>query len=125
MQAAGLDGVTASVDPRVRPEIVKNLDPNAEPRPFNGVRFQYIPQYATTPQVDRSKILEMIDDASVALDENANIAESRVLHYDTLVLEKGTDYDTTGRLTESFGAGRAKAWTERALRAGSKATDRK
>ena len=125
LQEAGLDGVTASVDPRVRPEVIKTLDPGAEPRPFNGVRFQYIPQYATTPQADRNQIQDKMLDAIESLKSNANIAESRVLYYDTLVLEKGTDYDDTGRLTSDFSEGRAKAWTGRARSAGSKATNRK
>jgi hypothetical protein len=41
------------------------------------------------------------------------------------LLEKGTDYDTKGALTGEFSEGRSKAWTQRAVRAGSEATDRR
>ena len=37
---------------------------------------------------------------------------------------KDTDYDTKGNLTPNASDGRAKAWTERAQRAGATATDR-
>jgi hypothetical protein len=47
------------------------------------------------------------------------------LDYDTLVLEKNTDYDTKGTLTPEFSEGRAKVRNERALRAGSEATARR
>jgi hypothetical protein len=50
---------------------------------------------------------------------------ARVLDYDTLVLEKDTDYDTKGNLTPNASDGRAKAWTGRAQRAGATATDRR
>jgi hypothetical protein len=125
LQKAGLDGVTASVDPRVRPDVIKTLDPGAEPRPFNGVRFQYIPEYATTPQVDRNQIENKMLEVANTLKSIGNVAESRVMYYDTLVLEKDTDYDTTGKLTGAFSEGRAKSWVERSRSAGSKATNRK
>jgi hypothetical protein len=54
-----------------------------------------------------------------------DVADARVLDYDTLVLEKNTDYDTKGTLTDEFAGGRGKVWTERALRAGSEATARR
>jgi hypothetical protein len=126
LQKAGFDGVTASVDPRIRPEVIKSLDPNSGAAPYGGVRFNYIPQYGTTGITDPAKALEMINlVAGQLMESNANIADARVMKYDTLVLEKGTDYDTNGRLTEEFRTGRAAAWTQRALGAGHKATIRK
>ena len=73
----------------------------------------------------RGQIEQAFADAKVALAEDANIAESRVLYYDTLVLKKGTDYDSSGKLTKNFSDGRAKAWTGRARREGSEAATRR
>ena len=126
LKKAGLDGVIFSVDPRVRPEIIKSLDPKVNPNQYAGVRIQHIPQYGTTGEIDSNKLKEIFEDvAAAARESNANIADARVLLYDTLVLEKGTDYDTKGTHTREFSEGRAQAWTQRALRAGSEATTRR
>ena len=117
------DGISLAVDPRVRPEIIKSLDPETGANQYNGVRVQYV--YGTTGKMTRSQTAEAFGDVSIALAKNASIAESRVLHYDTLVLEKGTDYDTSGKLTEHFSNSRKKAWVERARSEGSAAATRR
>ena len=125
LKAAGLDGVIFSIDPRVRPEIIKSLDPKIDPNQYTGVRVQHISQYGTAGEMDSNKLREILEDVANKALEDANIADARVLDYDTLILEKDTDYDTKGTLTREFSEGRAKAWNERALRAGSKATTRR
>ena len=125
LKKAGLDGVIFSVDPRVRPEIIKSLDPKIDPNQYSGVRIQHIPQYGTTGEIDSNKLEEIFDEVAVLARRNASIADARVLNYDTLVLEKDTDYDTKGTLTQEFSAGRGKVWTQRALREGSEATARR
>ena len=125
LKKAGLDGVIFSVDPRVRPEIIKSLDPKIDPNQYSGVRIQHIPQYGTTGEIDRNKLEEIFDEVAVLARRNASIADARVLNYDTLVLEKDTDYDTKGALTQEFSEGRGKVWTQRALREGSEATARR
>ena len=125
LKAAGLDGVIFSIDPRVRPEIIKSLDPEMDPNQYTGVRVQHIPQYGTAGITDINKLRKAFKKAEVLARRAANVADARVLLYDTLVLEKDTDYDTNGTLTQEHSEGRGKVWTERALRAGFKATARR
>jgi hypothetical protein len=113
------------VDPRVRPEIIKSLDPATGANQYNGVRVQHIPQYEAAGGMTRRQIEEAFGDVSVALANDASVAESRVLYYDTLVLKKGTDYDTSGKLTEHFSNSRKKAWVGRARSEGVKAAARR
>jgi hypothetical protein len=125
LKAAGItNGITLSVDPRVRPEIIKSLDPETGANQYNGVRVQYVPGYYEGGMT-RDQIEEAFADVRVALAKDASIAESRVLYYDALVLRKGTDYDSSGKLTEDFRDNRAQAWTERARLEGSAATTRR
>ena len=125
LRQAGLDGVIFSVDPRVRPEIIKSLDPEIDPNQYTGVRVQHIPQYGTAGEIDSNKLREIFDDALESVLGDANVADARVLDYDTLVLEKGIDYDTKGTLTRELEEGRRKVWAQRAQRAGDKATTRR
>ena len=126
LKEAGItNGISLSVDPRVRPEIIKSLDPATGANQFNGVRVQHIPEYEAAGGMTRDQMEEAFADVKVALDEDASIAESRVLYYDTLVLKKGTDYDSSGKLTKNVSDGRAKAWSERARREGSEAATRR
>jgi hypothetical protein len=125
LRKAGLDGVIFSVDPRVRPEIIKSLDPKVDPNQYSGVRIQHIPQYGTTGEIDSNKLKQIFRNVANKVLENANIADARVLLYDTLVLEKDTDYDTKGNITSDARDDRAGAWTQRALREGAEATARR
>ena len=50
-----------SVDPRVRPEIIKSLDPKVDPNQYTGVRIQHIPQYGTTGEIDSNKLEEIFE----------------------------------------------------------------
>lgn len=126
LKEAGItNGISLSVDPRVRPEIIKSLDPATGANQYNGVRVQYIPEYEAADGMTRDQIEQAFADAKVALDEDANVAESRVLYYDTLVLKKDTDYDSSGKLTKNVSDGRGKAWAERARREGSEAATRR
>ena len=89
LREAGItNGISLAVDPRVRPEIVKSLDPEMGANQYNGVRVQYIPEYGAAGGMTRRQIKQAFGDVSIALAKDANIAESRVLYYDTLVLKK-------------------------------------
>ena len=81
LKEAGLDGVIFSVDPRVRPEIIKSLDPKIDPNQYSGVRVQHIPHYRTAGEIESNKLEEIFAVVAASVRESdANIADARVLN---------------------------------------------
>jgi hypothetical protein len=114
LSANGINGFTMIADPSM----------NRKPEEFLGMRFQYIPEYT----VDRNpgeplkreqwaknaaEIEDILIDAVRQLSTIADVASAYVLHYDTLVLERQHDYDSSGLIEGSTGQARGQAWTER------------
>ena len=114
LSANGINGFTMIADPSM----------NRKPGEFLGMRFQYIPEYT----VDRNpgeplkreqwakeaaEIEDILIDAARQLGTITDVASADLVHYDTLVLERQHDYDSSGLIEGSTGQARGQAWTER------------
>ena len=119
--AQGIDGFTAIVDARSRP----NPTPGAGgPDQVWGVRMMYIPEYAVDGHdlaedwaQEGTKVHHVLEDAADELAKLQGVAHAVVLQYDTVVLKTGLDYDERGIIETSLGREIAEAWRGRFQRA--------
>ena len=106
LQKHTLNGFTMIVDPRAKMGSGE----------FLGVRFQYVPEYSGDgPQWAKKgkNVAKAIDRAIIHLAQIQDVAYAKLVYYDTVVFQKGLDYDDAGVNPGAVGTVEARSWRRR------------